>query len=56
MTKKANRPGSSLEVHYESVLGDISNVIDAARRFGGPFGKLHHDGRVLVDRSAYCGV
>ena len=32
MTKKANRPGSSLEVHYESVLGDISNVIDAARR------------------------
>ena len=32
MTKKANRPGSSLEVHYESVLGDISNVIDAAKR------------------------
>jgi hypothetical protein len=32
MTKKANRPGSSLEVHYESVLGDISNVIDAARK------------------------
>ena len=32
MTKKANRPGRSLDVHYESVLGDISNVIDAARR------------------------
>lgn len=32
MTKKANRPGSSLDVHYESVLGDISNVIDAARK------------------------
>jgi len=32
MTKKANRPGSSLEVHYESVLGDISSVIDAARK------------------------
>ena len=32
MTKKANRPGSSLDVHYESVLGDISSVIDAARK------------------------
>jgi hypothetical protein len=32
MTKKAKRPGNSLEVHYESVLGDISNVIDAAKR------------------------
>jgi hypothetical protein len=32
MMKKANRPGSSLEAHYESVLGDISNVIDAAKR------------------------
>jgi hypothetical protein len=32
MTKKAKRTGSSLEVHYESVLGDISNVIDAAKR------------------------
>ena len=32
MTKKAKRTGSSLEVHYESVLGDISSVIDAAKR------------------------
>ena len=32
MTKKANRPGGSLDVHYESVLGDISSVIDAARK------------------------
>ena len=32
MTKKANRPGSSLDVHYDSILGDISNVIDAAKR------------------------
>ena len=32
MTKKAKRPGNSLEAHYESVLGDISNVIDAAKR------------------------
>jgi hypothetical protein len=32
MTKKANRPVSSLDVHYESVLGDISSVIDAARK------------------------
>jgi len=31
MTKKANRPGRSMEVHYESVLEDISSVIDAAR-------------------------
>ena len=31
MTKKTNRPGRSMEVHYESVLGDISSVIDAAR-------------------------
>ena len=32
MVKKAKRPGSSLEVRYESVLGDISNVINAAKR------------------------
>lgn len=32
MAKKAKRPGGSLDVHYESVLGDISNLIDAARR------------------------
>jgi predicted nuclease of restriction endonuclease-like (RecB) superfamily len=32
MTKKAKRPSSSLDVHYNSVLGDISSVIDAARR------------------------
>jgi hypothetical protein len=31
MTKKAKRLGISLGVHYESVLGDISNVIDAAK-------------------------
>lgn len=29
--KPAN-PDSSLDVHYDSILGDISNVIDAARR------------------------
>jgi len=32
MTKKPKKPDSRLEVHYESVLGDISNLIDAARR------------------------
>ncbi|RPJ03776.1 MAG: DUF1016 domain-containing protein [Deltaproteobacteria bacterium] len=32
MTKKANRPGSSLDVHYDYILGDISNVVDAAKR------------------------
>jgi hypothetical protein len=32
MTKNPKRPDSSLEVHYESVLGDISHLIDAARR------------------------
>ena len=32
MAKKAKRPGGNLEVHYETVLGDISNFIDAARR------------------------
>jgi predicted nuclease of restriction endonuclease-like (RecB) superfamily len=32
MVKKARRPGGSLDVHYDSILGDISNVIDAARR------------------------
>jgi hypothetical protein len=31
MTKKAKRP-SSLDVHYDYILGDISNVIDAAKR------------------------
>ena len=32
MTKKPIRPDSSLDVHYDSILGEISNVIDAARR------------------------
>jgi len=31
MTKKPIRPDSTLEAHYDSVLGDISNVIEAAR-------------------------
>ncbi|MDF1590666.1 MAG: PDDEXK nuclease domain-containing protein [Desulfobacterales bacterium] len=32
MTNKPKSPDTSLDVHYDSVLGDISNVIDAARR------------------------
>ncbi|MFZ0931354.1 MAG: PDDEXK nuclease domain-containing protein [Syntrophobacteraceae bacterium] len=32
MANKPLRPGSSLEIHYDSILGDISNVIDVARR------------------------
>ena len=32
MVKKAKRPGGSLDVHYDSILGDIANVIDSARR------------------------
>jgi hypothetical protein len=32
MTKKANRLGGSLGAHYDSVLRDISSVIDAARK------------------------
>ena len=32
MAKKVKRPGSNLEVHYDSILGDISQVIDAARK------------------------
>jgi hypothetical protein len=32
MTKKPVRPGSSMEIHYKSILGDISMVIDSARR------------------------
>ena len=31
MVKKVKRPGGNLDVHYDSVLGDISIVIDAAR-------------------------
>ena len=31
MTKKPLTPDSALETHYDSVLGDISKVIDAAR-------------------------
>jgi predicted nuclease of restriction endonuclease-like (RecB) superfamily len=30
--KKAKKTDGSLEVHYDSILGDISHVIDAARR------------------------
>lgn len=32
MTDKPVRPGGSLEIHYDSILGDISSVIDEARR------------------------
>lgn len=31
MTKKPRKPDGALETHYDSVLGDISKVIDAAR-------------------------
>lgn len=31
MTEKPIKPDSTLETHYDSVLGDISDVIDAAR-------------------------
>lgn len=32
MTNKPKSPNTSLDVHYDSVLGDISKVVDAARR------------------------
>ena len=32
MTKDLTKPHIRLDVHYDSVLGDISNVIDAARK------------------------
>jgi hypothetical protein len=32
MTKKPRKPDSSPDLHYESILGEISNLIDAARR------------------------
>lgn len=32
MTKKPTKTEGSLDIHYDSILGDISNVIDAARR------------------------
>ena len=32
MTKKPTKPDSSPNLHYESILGEISNLIDAARR------------------------
>lgn len=32
MTKKSRKPDSNLEVHYETALGDIASVIDAAKR------------------------
>jgi hypothetical protein len=32
MTKKPTKPDTSLDEHYDSVLGDISKIIDAARR------------------------
>lgn len=32
MKKKTTRPSGNLDAHYDSVLGDISSVIDAARR------------------------
>jgi len=32
MIKKPRKPATNLDVHYDSILGDISNLIDAARR------------------------
>jgi len=32
MIKKPGKPATSLDVHYDSILGDISNLVDAARR------------------------
>jgi hypothetical protein len=32
MLKKAKKTNGNLEVHYDSILGDISHVIDAARK------------------------
>jgi hypothetical protein len=32
MTKKPRKPDSSPDLHYESILGEISNLIDAAGR------------------------
>ena len=32
MTKKLDKQGNRLDVHYDSILGDISNVIDVALR------------------------
>jgi len=32
MTKKPTKPDNKLDIHYDSILGDISNIIDAARK------------------------
>jgi predicted nuclease of restriction endonuclease-like (RecB) superfamily len=32
MTREPRKPDGSLDVHYDSIFGDISNVIDAAKR------------------------
>jgi hypothetical protein len=32
MVKKSKRPGGNLDAHYDPVLGEISSVIEAARR------------------------
>ena len=32
MAKQSKGPGGNFEVHYKSILGDISHVVDAARK------------------------
>ena len=32
MTKNLKKQDNRLDIHYESILGDISNVIDIAKR------------------------
>ena len=32
MAKRPVNPGNSMEIHYKSILGDISKVIDSGRR------------------------
>jgi hypothetical protein len=53
MTRKPIKPDSTLETHYDSVLGDISKVIDAARSSAARSVELHHDGGLLVHRTAH---
>ena len=45
-----------LDVQYQSVFGEVSGIIDAARRSGRPFGECRHDRCLLAHRTLCRGV
>ena len=53
--KKPIVKADELDAQYQAIFGDVSSIIDAARR-SYPFSERRHDRCVLDDRAAHRGV